>query len=72
MEDLLSNEEIQSRLPDGWERDGDEIVRTFGPPVDTELSAERKFRDSAGLSSFPEDGNPTIVVLKRIDDEPTC
>ncbi|WP_336357938.1 glycosyltransferase family 39 protein [Haloarcula sp. CGMCC 1.6347] len=49
-----------------------EIVRTFGPPVDTELSAERKFRDSAGLSSFPEDGNPTIVVLKRIDDEPTC
>jgi len=49
-----------------------EIVRTFGPPIDTELSAERKFRDSAGLSSFPEDGNPTIVVLKRVDDEPTC
>ncbi|WP_336338841.1 ArnT family glycosyltransferase [Haloarcula brevis] len=49
-----------------------EIVRTFGPPVDTELSAERKFRDSAGFASFPEDGNPTIVVLKRIDDEPTC
>ena len=49
-----------------------EIVRTFGPPIDTELSAERKFKDSAGLSSFPEDGNPTIVVLKRIDDEPTC
>jgi len=49
-----------------------EVVRTFGPPIDTELSAERKFRDSAGLSSFPEDGNPTIVVLKRVDDEPTC
>jgi 4a-hydroxytetrahydrobiopterin dehydratase len=29
MTDLLSNEEIQSQLPDGWERDGDEIVRTF-------------------------------------------
>ncbi|WP_324662034.1 glycosyltransferase family 39 protein [Haloarcula sediminis] len=49
-----------------------EIVRTFGPPVDTELSAERKFRDSAGFASFPEDGNPTIVVLQRSDDEPTC
>ena len=29
MADLLSTEEIQSGLPDGWERDGDEIVRTF-------------------------------------------
>ena len=29
MSDLLSDEEIEERLPDGWERDGDEIVRTF-------------------------------------------
>jgi 4a-hydroxytetrahydrobiopterin dehydratase len=29
MADLLDDEEIQARLPDGWERDGDEIVRTY-------------------------------------------
>jgi len=26
---LLSDEEIEAQLPDGWDRDGDEIVRTF-------------------------------------------
>jgi 4a-hydroxytetrahydrobiopterin dehydratase len=29
MADLLSDEEIVERLPDGWDRDGDEIVRTY-------------------------------------------
>jgi 4a-hydroxytetrahydrobiopterin dehydratase len=29
MADLLSDEEIEAQLPDGWDRDGDEIVRTF-------------------------------------------
>jgi 4a-hydroxytetrahydrobiopterin dehydratase len=29
MADLLSDDEIQAQLPDGWEREGDEIVRTF-------------------------------------------
>lgn len=29
MAELLDDDEIQDRLPDGWERDGDEIVRTF-------------------------------------------
>ena len=29
MSDLLSDEEIDARLPDGWHRDGDQIVRTF-------------------------------------------
>ena len=29
MADLLSDEEISERLPDGWERDGDQITRTF-------------------------------------------
>jgi len=29
MADLLSDEEIEAQLPDGWERDGDEIVCTF-------------------------------------------
>jgi hypothetical protein len=64
--------EVTDRMQALFAEEEYEIVRTFGPPIDTELSAERKFKDSAGLSSFPEDGNPTIVVLKRIDDEPTC
>jgi 4a-hydroxytetrahydrobiopterin dehydratase len=29
MAELLSDEEIDRQLPDGWERDGDEIVRTY-------------------------------------------
>ncbi|ADJ14612.1 4a-hydroxytetrahydrobiopterin dehydratase [Halalkalicoccus jeotgali] len=29
MAELLDDEEIQSRLPEGWERDGEEITRTF-------------------------------------------
>jgi 4a-hydroxytetrahydrobiopterin dehydratase len=29
MSDLLSDDEIDDRLPDGWAREGDEIVRTF-------------------------------------------
>lgn len=29
MAELLDDEEIQSRLPDGWERDGDEITKTY-------------------------------------------
>lgn len=29
MADTLSPDEIDSRLPDAWEREGDEIVRTF-------------------------------------------
>jgi 4a-hydroxytetrahydrobiopterin dehydratase len=29
MSELLSDEEIEAQLPDGWARDGDRIVRTF-------------------------------------------
>jgi 4a-hydroxytetrahydrobiopterin dehydratase len=29
MSETLTDEEIADRLPDGWSRDGDEIVRTF-------------------------------------------
>lgn len=29
MADLLSDEEIERQLPGGWDRDGDEIVRTY-------------------------------------------
>jgi len=29
MADLLSDDEIEAQCPDGWKRDGDELVRTF-------------------------------------------
>lgn len=29
MSDTLSDEEIEAQLPEGWEREGEEIVRTF-------------------------------------------
>jgi 4a-hydroxytetrahydrobiopterin dehydratase len=29
MTDLLSDDEIESQLPDGWARDGDHITRTY-------------------------------------------
>jgi 4a-hydroxytetrahydrobiopterin dehydratase len=29
MADLLDDQEIATRLPSGWERDGEEIVRTY-------------------------------------------
>ncbi|MFB6309733.1 MAG: 4a-hydroxytetrahydrobiopterin dehydratase [Salinirussus sp.] len=29
MAELLSEDEIDAQLPDGWAREGDEIVRTF-------------------------------------------
>ncbi|AGB37819.1 4a-hydroxytetrahydrobiopterin dehydratase [Natronococcus occultus] len=29
MADLLSDDEIDAQLPDGWEREDDEIVRTY-------------------------------------------
>lgn len=30
MAELLDDDEIERQLPDGWSRDGDEIVRTYG------------------------------------------
>jgi 4a-hydroxytetrahydrobiopterin dehydratase len=29
MADLLADDEIESKLPNGWDREGDEIVRTY-------------------------------------------
>lgn len=30
MAELLDEDEIERQLPDGWNRDGDEIVQTYG------------------------------------------
>ncbi|CQH59885.1 probable pterin-4-alpha-carbinolamine dehydratase [Halobacterium hubeiense] len=29
MAELLSDDEVEERVPEGWEREGDEIVRTY-------------------------------------------
>ncbi|WP_254271930.1 4a-hydroxytetrahydrobiopterin dehydratase [Haloarcula marina] len=48
MADLLSDDEIADRLPDGWDRDGDEIVRTF--EFDAYLDASGFLSAAAGLA----------------------
>ncbi|MBX0294775.1 4a-hydroxytetrahydrobiopterin dehydratase [Haloarcula nitratireducens] len=48
MADLLSDEEIAERLPDGWEREDDEIVRTF--EFDEYLDASGFLSAAAGVA----------------------
>jgi 4a-hydroxytetrahydrobiopterin dehydratase len=48
MADLLSDEEIAERLPDGWDRDGDEIIRTY--EFDTYLEGVGFASGAAGLA----------------------
>jgi 4a-hydroxytetrahydrobiopterin dehydratase len=44
----LSNAEISDKLPDGWERDGDEIVRVF--EFDGYLDATGFLSGAAGVA----------------------
>lgn len=48
MADPLSNEEVEAQVPDGWERDGDEIVRTF--EFDSYLDGVGFLSGAAGLA----------------------
>lgn len=48
MADLLTDEEIAERLPSGWSRDGDEIVRGF--EFDAYLDASGFLSAAAGLA----------------------
>ena len=48
MTDLLSDAEIREQLPDGWDREGDEIVRTFG--FDAYLDASGFLAAAAGVA----------------------
>lgn len=59
MAELLSDEEVQHRLPDGWEQDGDEIVRTF--EFDDYLDGVA-FAASVGEVAEEEFHHPTIVI----------
>ncbi|PSP79719.1 4a-hydroxytetrahydrobiopterin dehydratase [Halobacteriales archaeon QS_1_68_20] len=59
MADLLSDEEIEAQLPDGWEREGDEIVRTF--EFDEYLDGVA-FAQSVGEIAEHQFHHPTIVI----------
>ncbi|MBX0323978.1 4a-hydroxytetrahydrobiopterin dehydratase [Halomicroarcula sp. F13] len=48
MADLLSDTEIAERIPDGWEREGDEIVRTY--EFDAYLDASGFLAAAAGVA----------------------
>ncbi|WP_135304429.1 4a-hydroxytetrahydrobiopterin dehydratase [Haloarcula amylovorans] len=48
MADLLSDEEIADRIPDDWEREDDEIVRTF--EFDEYLDASGFLGAAAGVA----------------------
>ncbi len=64
--------EVTDRYRRLLDEDGYEIVATFGPPIDTDHSAAAKFRASISTDAFPEDGNPTIVVLERTEEPGNC
>lgn len=59
MADLLDDESIAAGLPDGWERDGDEIVRTFD--FETYLAG---IGFAAGVGGVAEEAfhHPEIVI----------
>ncbi|WP_277542050.1 4a-hydroxytetrahydrobiopterin dehydratase [Haloarcula laminariae] len=48
MADLLSDDEIRDRLPDGWDREGDEIVRVYD--FDDYLGASGFLGAAAGVA----------------------
>lgn len=59
MAELLDDDEIQDRLPDGWERDGDEIVRSF--EFDDYLEGV-EFVQRVGELAEEEFHHPEIIV----------
>ena len=62
MTDVLSDDEIQAQLPDGWTREGDEIVRTF--EFDSYLGG---VGFAAGAGGVAEDAfhHPEITITWR-------
>ena len=59
MADLLENDEIARQLPDDWERDGDEITRTYD--FDDYLSGVA-FAATVGEIAEEEWHHPTITI----------
>ncbi|UPW00892.1 4a-hydroxytetrahydrobiopterin dehydratase [Halorussus gelatinilyticus] len=59
MADLLSDDEIETQLPDGWERIDDEIVRVY--EFDDYLEGVA-FASEVGELAEEEFHHPTIVI----------
>lgn len=59
MAELLSDEEIEAQLPDGWERRDDEIARTF--TFDDYIDGVA-FAQAIGEIAEHEGHHPTMVV----------
>ena len=59
MAELLSDEEIEAQLPDGWERTDDEIVRVY--EFDDYLTGVA-FASEVGELAEEEFHHPTITV----------
>mgnify|MGYP000344970387 CR=1 FL=1 len=59
MADLLSDDEIARDVPNGWERDGDEIVRVY--EFDDYLDGVA-FATSVGEVAEEEFHHPTITI----------
>ncbi|WP_435119517.1 4a-hydroxytetrahydrobiopterin dehydratase [Halolamina sp. C58] len=59
MADTLDDEEVERRLPEHWEREGDEIVRTY--EFDDYPSAVRFVNDVADIAEA-EFHHPEIVL----------
>jgi 4a-hydroxytetrahydrobiopterin dehydratase len=59
MADLLDEAELEDRLPNGWEREGDEIVRTY--EFDDYLAGVA-FASEIGELAEEEFHHPEIVI----------
>ncbi|MEE6209050.1 4a-hydroxytetrahydrobiopterin dehydratase [Salarchaeum sp. III] len=59
MAELLSDDEVENRLPEGWTRDGDEIVRVF--EFDDYLEGVA-FASEIGELAEEEFHHPEIVI----------
>lgn len=59
MADVLATDEVEARLPEGWEREDDEIVRVY--EFDDYLSGVR-FVQNVGEAAEDEFHHPEIIV----------
>ncbi len=59
MAELLSEEEIEAQLPDGWGREGEEIVRTF---EFEEYMDGVAFAQSVGEIAEHQNHHPTTII----------
>ncbi|MFC6725860.1 4a-hydroxytetrahydrobiopterin dehydratase [Halobium palmae] len=59
MAELLDDDEVSSRIPDGWEQEGDEIVRVY--EFEDYLRGV-SFAQSVGEVAEEEFHHPTIVI----------